>query len=77
MVRRHVVWMGDFFTPGDNPLTADKIELGRRLFLDRRLSADGRVVVRIVSPSGTRFQRRRLPIESVSMADAARATRQR
>ena len=32
-----------FFTPDDNPLTADKIELGRRLFFDRRLSDDGRV----------------------------------
>lgn len=32
-----------FFTPDDNPLTAEKIELGRRLFFDRRLSADGRV----------------------------------
>jgi cytochrome c peroxidase len=32
-----------FFTPDDNPLTADKIELGRRLFFDRRLSTDGRV----------------------------------
>jgi cytochrome c peroxidase len=29
--------------PEDNPLTADKIELGRRLFFDRRLSADGSV----------------------------------
>lgn len=27
--------------PEDNPLTAEKIELGRRLFFDRRLSADG------------------------------------
>ena len=32
-----------FFTPDDNPLTAERIELGRRLFFDRRLSADGRV----------------------------------
>jgi cytochrome c peroxidase len=32
-----------FFAPDDNRPTADKIELGRRLFFDRRLSADGRV----------------------------------
>ena len=29
--------------PEDNPLTAEKIELGRRLFNDRRLSRDGSV----------------------------------
>ncbi|MGR9088860.1 MAG: cytochrome c peroxidase, partial [Gammaproteobacteria bacterium] len=29
--------------PADNPQTAVKIELGRRLFNDRRLSADGTV----------------------------------
>jgi cytochrome c peroxidase len=29
--------------PEDNPLTAKKIELGRRLFFDRRLSRDGSV----------------------------------
>jgi cytochrome c peroxidase len=29
--------------PEDNPLTAEKIELGRRLFHDRRLSRDGSV----------------------------------
>ena len=27
--------------PEDNPLTAEKIELGRQLFFDRRLSRDG------------------------------------
>lgn len=27
--------------PADNPLTAEKVELGRRLFYDRRLSGDG------------------------------------
>lgn len=32
-----------FFVPDDNPMTADGIELGRRLFFDSRLSADGRV----------------------------------
>jgi cytochrome c peroxidase len=30
-------------TPEDNPLTAEKIELGRRLFNDRRLSRDGSI----------------------------------
>jgi cytochrome c peroxidase len=29
--------------PEDNPLTAEKIEVGRRLFFDRRLSRDGTV----------------------------------
>ena len=29
--------------PEDNPLTVEKIELGRRLFFDRRLSRDGSV----------------------------------
>ena len=29
--------------PEDNPITADKIELGRRLFNDRRLSRDGSI----------------------------------
>ena len=29
--------------PEENPITAEKIELGRRLFHDRRLSRDGRV----------------------------------
>src|SRR4051794_33262184 len=29
--------------PEENPLTAEKIELGRRLFQDRRLSRDGSV----------------------------------
>src|SRR5881296_915596 len=29
--------------PEDNPLTAENIELGRRLFFDRRLSRDGSI----------------------------------
>ena len=29
--------------PEENPLTAEKIELGRRLFFDRRLSRDGSI----------------------------------
>ncbi|CBE68724.1 MAG: c-type cytochrome [Candidatus Methylomirabilis oxygeniifera] len=31
------------YVPPDNPLTAEKIELGRQLFFDGRLSADGTV----------------------------------
>jgi cytochrome c peroxidase len=33
----------DYYIPKSNPLTASKIELGRRLFFDPRLSADGKV----------------------------------
>src|SRR5262249_47794702 len=33
----------DYYIPKNNPLTASKIELGRKLFLDARLSADGKV----------------------------------
>jgi cytochrome c peroxidase len=33
--------LGDVPTPADNPQTAEKIELGRKLFFDRRLSGDG------------------------------------
>jgi cytochrome c peroxidase len=29
--------------PGDNPLTVEKIELGRQLFFDRRLSRDSSI----------------------------------
>jgi cytochrome c peroxidase len=32
-----------FYVPKSNPLTAAKIELGRQLFFDARLSADGKV----------------------------------
>ncbi len=35
------VW--SYFIPKDNPLTAAKIELGRQLFFDQRLSADGSI----------------------------------
>ena len=35
------VW--SYFVPKDNPLTAAKVELGRKLFSDQRLSADGSV----------------------------------
>jgi cytochrome c peroxidase len=30
----------DYYVPGSNPLTAEKVELGRRLFFDKNLSAD-------------------------------------
>lgn len=32
-----------YYIPKDNPVTAEKVELGRRLFFDARLSADGAV----------------------------------
>jgi cytochrome c peroxidase len=32
-----------YYVPKNNPLTAAKVELGRKLFFDSRLSADGRV----------------------------------
>ena len=35
------VW--DYYVPKDNPLTQEKVELGRRLFFDKRLSADGSI----------------------------------
>ena len=35
------IW--SYFIPRDNPLTADKVELGRQLFFDARLSANGAV----------------------------------
>jgi cytochrome c peroxidase len=33
----------DYYVPKNNPLTTAKIELGRKLFFDARLSADGKV----------------------------------
>lgn len=35
------VWT--YFIPNDNPMTSPKVELGRKLFFDELLSADGRV----------------------------------
>jgi cytochrome c peroxidase len=35
------VW--SYYVPKDNPLTQAKVELGRELFFDKRLSADGKV----------------------------------
>lgn len=32
-----------YFVPNNNPVTAEKVELGRKLFFDPRLSADGKV----------------------------------
>ncbi len=34
---------GSVYIPEDNPLTSEKIELGRKLFFDKRLSADNTV----------------------------------
>src|SRR5437773_1492023 len=34
---------GRFNVPADNPLTKESVELGRRLFYDPRLSANGKV----------------------------------
>jgi cytochrome c peroxidase len=36
-------WLPPPAVPADNPMTADKVELGRRLFYDARLSVDGTV----------------------------------
>jgi cytochrome c peroxidase len=36
-------WMPHPPIPADNPMSAEKVELGRRLFYDARLSADGTV----------------------------------
>jgi cytochrome c peroxidase len=33
----------DYYVPRNNPMTPAKIELGRKLFFDARLSADGRI----------------------------------
>lgn len=33
----------DYYVPRNNPMTSAKIELGRKLFFDARLSADGRI----------------------------------
>src|SRR5689334_3854328 len=33
----------EYYVPRDNPMTAEKVELGRKLFFDARLSADGKV----------------------------------
>jgi cytochrome c peroxidase len=39
----HELTLGDIAFPADNPITADKAELGRKLFFDRRLSLDNSV----------------------------------
>jgi Cytochrome c peroxidase len=36
-------WLPPPAVPADNPMTAAKVELGRRLFYDARLSVDGTV----------------------------------
>ena len=47
----------DFYlpVPEDNPLTAEKIQLGRRLFLDRRLSRDNSISCASCHDSGRAF----------------------
>ena len=35
--------MGEVVSPSGNPITAEKIELGRKLFFDKQLSSDGTV----------------------------------
>lgn len=40
-VWRLPAWMAPPPVPADNPMTAEKVELGRRLFYDARLSPDG------------------------------------
>ena len=47
----------DFYlpVPMDNPLTAEKIQLGRRLFLDRRLSRDNSISCASCHDSGRAF----------------------
>jgi len=35
------LWL--YFVPGDNPMTAEKVELGKKLFFDARLSPDATV----------------------------------
>ena len=37
-----VAW-ANIYVPGDNPLTPDRIALGRKLYFDTRLSRDGTV----------------------------------
>lgn len=41
--------------PGDNPQTAEKVALGRRLFFERRLSADGTVACASCHDPGRAF----------------------
>jgi len=33
----------EYYVPRENPMTAEKVELGRKLFFDARLSADGKI----------------------------------
>ena len=63
--------------PEDNPLTDEKVELGRRLFFDRRLSRDGTIVLRHRATTGARLQPTGAPSPSASSAAGAAATRRR
>jgi cytochrome c peroxidase len=48
-----------FVTPKDNPLTAEKIELGRKLFNDKRLSSDNTVACATCHDAAKGFTDRR------------------
>ena len=47
--------------PADNPMSDAKVELGRRLFYDTRLSGNNAVFVLLVPPPGQRVRRRAQP----------------
>lgn len=49
----HGIWQK--MIPADNPLTAEKVALGRALYFDRRLSADGTVSCAICHDPATAF----------------------
>ena len=42
--------------PEENSLTFEKIELGRRLLVDRRLSRDGSIALTIIKMAHTRYR---------------------
>ncbi len=44
-------WMPKPLDPRDNPTTPAKVELGRRLFYDTRLSVNRSTIMRLVSPT--------------------------
>ena len=37
--------LGEMAVPADNPITPDKVELGKKLFFDTRLSKTGKTIV--------------------------------
>jgi cytochrome c peroxidase len=46
------------YVPADNPMTAAKVELGRYLFYDTRMSVNGKAILRHLPQTGTRIHRR-------------------